>query len=459
MLETLEQPRTLPHSEESERAVLAAILLDGTVLPTVSGRLTQDDFYLDKHRLVFDAVLALQAADQAIDLRTVQARLEQQGKLEAVGGLAYLAGLDLDLPDLGRVDAYVEIIKERSIRRRLITASQEIIRDCLDGGLDAPEALGRAEQAVLGLGEEAVQKGFVQLSSILHETLEDLEERPGSTLIGVPTGFIDFDRITHGLNRGNLIIIAGRPGMGKTSFALNCCQHVALREGRPVGIFSLEMSAQELGLRVLCSEANVPFSRLRSGHLSQKQWSRIIQSTRQVGDAPLFIDDSPNPSLLEVASKARRLKAERGLELLVLDYLQLMQAGGRYENRNLEIAAISRGMKQLAKELELPVIALSQLSRNPERRGSDRRPQLADLRESGSIEQDADLVAFIFREEVYKPDDPEVEGLAEVIISKHRNGETGTIELAFLGETTTFKNLDRHHAPHPEEPPSDPAVH
>ncbi|HSL82536.1 MAG TPA: DnaB-like helicase C-terminal domain-containing protein, partial [Thermoanaerobaculia bacterium] len=294
MLETREQPRTLPHSEESERAVLAAILLDGSVLPTVSGRLTPDDFYLDKHRLVFDAVLALQAADQAIDLRTVQARLEQQGKIDSVGGLAYLAGLDLDLPDLGRVDAYVEIIKERSIRRRLITASQEIIRDCLDGGLDAPEALGRAEQAVLGLGEEAVQKGFVQLSSVLHETLEDLEERPGSTLIGVPTGFIDFDRITHGLNRGNLIIIAGRPGMGKTSFALNCCQHVALREGRPVGIFSLEMSAQELGLRVLCSEANVPFSRLRSGHLSQKQWSRIIQSTRQVGDAPLFIDDSPN---------------------------------------------------------------------------------------------------------------------------------------------------------------------
>jgi len=461
MLETLEQPRTLPHSEESERAVLAAILLDGSVLPTVSGRLTPDDFYLDKHRLVFDAVLALQAAEQAIDLRTVQARLEQQGKIDSVGGLAYLAGLDLDLPDLGRVDAYVEIIKERSIRRRLITASQEIIRDCLDGGLDAPEALGRAEQAVLGLGEEAVQKGFVQLSSILHETLEDLEERPGSTLIGVPTGFIDFDRITHGLNRGNLIIIAGRPGMGKTSFALNCCQHVALREGRPVGIFSLEMSAQELGLRVLCSEANVPFSRLRSGHLSQKQWSRIIQSTRQVGDAPLFIDDSPNPSLLEVASKARRLKAERGLELVVLDYLQLMQAGGRYENRNLEIAAISRGMKQLAKELELPVIALSQLSRNPERRGSDRRPQLADLRESGSIEQDADLVAFIFREEVYKPDDPEVEGLAEVIISKHRNGETGVIELAFLGETTTFKNLDRHHAPHPPHSgdPSDPAVH
>ncbi len=449
MLETLEQPKALPHSEESERAVLAAILLDTGVLPSVAARLKEDDFYLDRHRVLYGVVLSLQHDNAAIDLRTVQARLEQQGKLESVGGLAYLAGLDLDLPDLGRVDAYVEIIKERSVRRRLISASQEIIRNCLDGGLEAGQALGRAEQVVLGLGEEAVTRGFTQLSSVLHETLEDLEERPGSTLIGVPSGFIDFDRITHGLNRGNLIIIAGRPGMGKTSFALNVCQHVALRESRPVGIFSLEMSSQELGLRVLCSEANVPFSRLRSGHLSQKQWSRIIQTTRDVGDAPLFIDDSPNPSLLEVASKARRLKAEKGLELLVLDYLQLMQAGGRYENRNLEIAAISRAMKQLAKELDLPVIALSQLSRNPERRGSDRRPQLADLRESGSIEQDADLVAFIFREEVYKPDDPEVEGLAEVIISKHRNGETGTIELAFLGETTTFKNLDRHHGPDP----------
>ena len=449
MLETLEQPKALPHSEESERAVLAAILLDTGVLPSVAGRLKEDDFYLDRHRVLYGTILALQQDSSAIDLRTVQAHLEQRGKLEAVGGLAYLAGLDLDLPDLGRVDAYVEIIKERSVRRRLISASQEIIRDCLDGGLVAEEALGRAEQAVLGLGEEAITRGFTQLSSVLHETLEDLEERPGSTLIGVPSGFIDFDRITHGLNRGNLIIIAGRPGIGKTSFALNVCQHVALRESRPVGIFSLEMSSQELGLRVLCSEANVPFSRLRSGHLSGNQWSRIIQTTREVGDAPLFIDDSPNPSLLEVASKARRLKAEKGLELLVLDYLQLMQAGGRYENRNLEVAAISRAMKQLAKELDLPVIALSQLSRNPERRGSDRRPKLADLRESGAIEQDADLVAFIYRDEVYNPDNPEVEGLGELIIAKHRNGETGTVELAFLGETTTFKNLDRHYGSDP----------
>jgi len=444
MIDALTPPKSLPFSEESERAVLAAVLLDQRILPTISGRLRPEDCYLEKHQVLYRAMLDLQEGGTEVDLRTLQAKLEQLGQLDRVGGIAYLASLDLDLPDLGRVETYVEIVKERSVRRRLIQASSEIIRDCLDGGVEAELALGRAEQAIFGLGEEAVQRGFASIGEIFHETLEDLEERPGSTLIGVPTGFTDLDRMTHGLNRGNLIIIAGRPGMGKTSLALNIAQHVAIREKRGVGIYSLEMSHQELALRVLCSEADVSFSRLRAGHLSQKQWGRIVQTVRSTSDAPLFIDDSPNPSLLEVGSKARRLKAEKGIELLILDYLQLMQAGGRYENRNLEIAAISRGMKQLAKELDIPIIALSQLSRQPERRGSDHRPQLADLRESGSIEQDADLVAFVYRDEMYNPDDEEVRNLAELIIAKHRNGETGTVQLVFLGETTSFRNLDRH---------------
>jgi replicative DNA helicase len=451
MLDTLPQQKALPHSDESERAVLGGILLDTSILATVSGRLRPEDFYLDRHQLLFQAMLDLQEEQVEIDLRTLQAKLEQRAQLDGIGGVAYLASLDLDLPDIGRIDAYVEIIKERSVRRRLIQASGRIIRDCLDGGLEAQAALGRAEQTILGLGEEAVQRGFVTLSHVLHETLEELEERPGSMLTGVPTGFTDFDRISHGLNRGNLIVVAGRPGMGKTSFALNVAQHVAVRERRTVGVFSLEMSQQELALRVLCSLADISFSRLRAGHVSRKEWTKIITTVRGIQDAPLYIDDSPNPSLLEVASKARRLKAEHGLALLVLDYLQLMQAGGRYENRNLEIAAISRGLKQLAKELELPVIALSQLSRQPERRGSDHRPQLADLRESGSIEQDADMVAFIYRDEVYNPTD-ENKGLAELIIAKHRNGETGTVELVFLGDTTSFRNLDRHGSPDPATP-------
>jgi replicative DNA helicase len=443
MIDILPEQKTLPHSEESERAVLGGVLLDSSILPTISGRLRAEDFYHERHQTLYQAMLDLREELVEIDLRTLQAKLEQRGQFESVGGLAYLTGLDLDLPDIGRVDTYVEIIKERSVRRRLIQTSGQIIRNCLDGGLEAQEALGRAEQAVLALGEEAIQRGFAQLAHVLHTTLEELEERPGSMLTGLPSGFMDFDRISQGLNRGNLIIIAGRPGMGKTSFALNVAQHVAIRERKPVGIFSLEMSQQELALRILCSESDISFARLRSNRVSQKEWTRIIQTVRAIGDAPLFIDDSPNPGLLEVASKARRLKAERGLALIVLDYLQLMQAGGKYENRNLEIAAISRGMKQLAKELEIPVLALSQLSRQPERRGSDHRPQLADLRESGSLEQDADMVAFIYRDEIYNPKE-ENKGLAELIIAKHRNGETGTVELVFLGETTSFRNLDRH---------------
>ena len=249
------------------------------------------------------------------------------------------------------------------------------------------------------------------------------------------------------MNKGNLIIVAGRPGMGKTSFAMNVAQHASIRAHQSVGVFSLEMSKQELALRVLSSESRVPFGTLRTGHMSQRQWEMVLSTERRIQKAPLFIDDSANPTLLEISSKARRLKAERGLAMVVVDYLQLMQAGGRYENRNLEIAAITRGLKQLAKELEIPVIALSQLSRQPERRGSDHRPQLSDLRESGAIEQDADLVMFIYRDEVYNREDPSNQGLAEVIISKHRNGETGIVPLVFLGETTSFYNRARHDAP------------
>ncbi len=442
MLELLQTPKTLPQSEESERAVLAAALLDPRLLPTVAGRLRPEDFYSDRHRRIYAAMLELQDEQVAIDLRTLQAKLEARAELEGAGGLSYLAGLDVDLPDLGRFEHYVEIVKERSVRRRLIDVCRDITRDCLDGGVDAQRALDRAEQAVMALGEEAIQRGFVPLSKIVEETLEMLEEHPGTALIGLPTGFIDLDRMTHGLGKGALIIIAGRPGMGKTSLALNIAAHVAIREKKTVGVFSLEMGQQELALRILCAEADIHFSRLRSGHLSQQQWTKVIQTMSRIGKAPLYIDDSASPTLLEVASKARRLRAEKQLDLLVIDYLQLMQAGGKYENRNLEISAITRSCKQLAKELEIPVVLLSQLSRQPERRGADHRPQLADLRESGAIEQDADLVAFVYRDEIYNKDDPGNKGLAELIIAKQRNGETGTVQLVFVGETTRFLNYD-----------------
>ena len=448
MIDSVLKTTTLPHSEESERAVLAGVLVDPSVFATLSGRLDPDDFYNERNRTVFSAMLELQAAESEIDLRTLQAQLEQEKRLEDVGGVAYLASPDLDLPDIGRLDSYVEIVKERSVRRRLIAACGEITRDCLDGGVVAQEALGRAEQHILGLGEEAIQRGFVPVSHIFRETLADLEERPSSGMIGLPTGFTDLDAITRGLNPSNLIIIAGRPGMGKTSLALNIAQHVAIRENHAVGLFSLEMSQQELALRIISGESDVPFGPMRSGHLSQKQWNAVVEKVRQVSSASIFIDDSANPNLLEVASKARRLKAEKKLSLLIIDYLQLMQAGGRYANRNLEISAITRSLKQLAKELNIPVVALSQLSRQPERRGGDHRPQLADLRESGSIEQDADLVAFIYRDEIYNKD-TEDEGIAELIIAKHRNGPTGTVRLVFFGETTKFRNLARTAEPPP----------
>ena len=311
--------------------------------------------------------------------------------------------------------------------------------------MQAADVLAEAERSILNLGQQAMNKGFAVLGDVFEDTVASLEERAGGGMIGIPTGYYDWDRMTQGLVAGNLIILAGRPGMGKTSFAINVAQHVAIREHRTVGVFSLEMGDNELAQRILSSEANLPFGLLRTGQLSEGQWSQLYDTVEASKNAPIFIDDSPNPSLAEIASKARRLKAERQLGLLIIDYLQLMSAGGRFESRQLEIAYISRGLKQLAKELEIPVVALSQLSRQTERRAGDHRPQLSDLRESGSIEQDADMVCFVYRDEIYNKDDPEVKGLAELIVAKHRNGQTGTVDLVFIGETTSFRNLDRMH--------------
>jgi replicative DNA helicase len=436
MLDLLTPAKAMPFSDESERAVLAAVLLDPRLLSSVAGRLNAEDFYTDRHRTIYSTMLELQEESTAIDLRTLQAALEQRGALEAVGGFAYLAGLDVDLPDLGRFETYVEIVKERSVRRRLIDVCREVTRDCLDGGVDAPSALARAEQAVMALGEEAVRRGFVPLSKVLDETLEMLEDRSGTGMVGLDTGFADLNAKIHGLAGGSLIIVAGRPGMGKTTFALNVAQHIAGALRKTVGIFSLEMSQQELGLRLLAAESDIHLAKLRAAHLSQAESVTVLEAMKKFGRSPLFIDDTAAPSLLEIASKARRLLAEKKLQLLIIDYLQLMQVSGRFENRNLEIAAITRSLKQLAKELDLPIVLLSQLSRMPERRGGDHRPQLSDLRESGAIEQDADVVLFVYRDWVYDKEKDEHE--AELIVGKNRHGGLGTVPLVFFGETCRF---------------------
>ena len=435
---------SLPHSEETERAVLAAVLLMPAVLGTLSGRLEADDFYLERHMLIFEAMRQLQDAGEDIDLRTLQARLEHVGTFERVGGMAYLAGLDLSLPDLSRVDSYVDLVKERSTRRRLMYSLGRVLADCAEGqGVTAADALSRVERTVLELGAETARAGLVGLGKAYEAAVVQLEERAdGSRLLGIPSGFPDWDRRSEGLVAGNLVIVAGRPGQGKTSFALNVAQHVAIREGRPVALFSMEMTLTELAERILAGEADVTMSDVRAGRLDEREWRRLYQVIRDTSSAPLYIDDSASLTVLEIAAAARRLKAEKGLALLVVDYLQLLDSPDRFDRDEQRVASYSRGLKRLAKELDITVMALSQLSRKPEAR-SNHRPLLSDLRESGAIEQDADQVCFLYRDEYYNPGEVDNKGLAELIIAKQRNGPTGTVELVFLADRTTFRCLQQ----------------
>lgn len=431
--------RRVPASPESERAVLAGILLRGSeLLDRAASQIQLEDFYLEPHRRIFGAMVS--CARGAVDLRTVQAQLEAEGELARVGGVAYLSELGDDLPDLAGFDSYCEVIRERSLRRRLIDCATRMRRDAQDGSsVDGIEALTRAELALRALAEGSLPKASVTVGEALDRVVIELEENGGRGMVGLPTGFPDIDQKTHGLRRGNLLVIGARPGMGKTSWALNVAANLA-KTGHAVGIFSLEMTDQELALRLWCSEADVSHQRLVEGYLSQGQWQKLIQTVRRVAPLPIHIDDSGNLPLAQLCARARRWSAEHRIDLLIFDHLQLMTAGGRHPNRNDELAVISRTLKQLAKELGIPVIVLSQLSRVPERRTGDHRPQLSDLRDSGAPEQDADLVAFLYRDEMYNPDDTNAKGTAEFIVRKNRSGETGTVDLLFFGDTFTFKS-------------------
>jgi replicative DNA helicase len=432
----------LPHSEESERAVLAAILLAPNCLSMVSSRLAAIDFYVERHQLIYRSMLELSEAGTEIDLRTLQAQLQLKNSFEAVGGMAYLASLDLDLPDLGRVESYVELVKERSIRRQLIEAAQATIADCLIGGSEADKVLGSLEGSLLKLRDQTLARNGRMIDEAINEIVPAMEEGGGPK--GLNTGFYDLDAMVR-LLPGALVLVAGRPGMGKTSLAVNLAQGVAMRTSKVVAIFSLEMTEEELVTRILSSEAGIPFGLVRDCQMSEDQWGDFYAATRKVTASKIFIDDAPGVGLADVGARARQVKARHGLDLVIIDYLQLMKMESA-ERHDLKVGAISVGLKRLAKELEVPIVALSQLSRQTEHRAGDHRPRLSDLRDSGSLEQDADIVLFVYRDEIYNKDAPEAKGMAELIVAKQRNGATGKVDLVFDGPTTTFKNLSRWHS-------------
>ncbi|MFQ5777330.1 MAG: replicative DNA helicase [Terriglobia bacterium] len=442
----------LPHNLEAERSVLGAILLDNEAFHPAIELIDTSDFFLDSHRRIFARMTQLSEANRAIDLITLSEELERSAELEAAGGSAYLSSLVDGVPRVTNIAHYARIVKEKALLRSLIHASDNIMTQALQAEEQAEEVLDRAEQTIFGLAEERIKVGLLPLKEIARATIPRLDElfERRHHITGLATGYTDLDNLTSGLQPSDLIILAARPAMGKTALALNIAEHVALGGGQPVAFFSLEMAREALLFRLLCAEARVDSHKFRSGYLNREEMGKLTVALGRLSDAPIFIDDSPALTVLEMRAKCRRLQAERSLALVVVDYLQLMSTRGRHENRNQEISSISRGLKALAKELRVPLLALSQLSRAPEQRPGKHRPQLSDLRESGSLEQDADVVIFIYRSELYR--DPEMvpedeKGLAELIIAKQRNGPTDTRKLAFLREYTRFENLLRQ----PEE--------
>jgi replicative DNA helicase len=442
MLDTATAEKTLPQNLEAERSVLGAILLDPAALFLVVPILSQDDFFPDTHRRIYASMLELSQRSAEIDVLTLREELDRKGAVEKVGGAAYLTSLLDGVPDVGNVEQYARIVKEKSTLRRLIRAGQRIVREGLAGERDAEALLSEATGEIFDIAEGAVRGGFEAIGPIVKHNLEIIEDARGrqGMLSGLATGFTELDRMTSGLQSTDLIVIAARPSVGKTSFALNVAQHVAFREGRSVGFFSLEMSKEQIGFRVLCSEADVDAKKVRDGYASKEAAVRLVTAQAKIAGASFYIDDSAALNVPEMRAKAQRLKREKGLDLLIVDYMQLMAGHGRFDNRTQEVSMISRGLKLLAKELRVPIIALSQLSRQPEqRKGELRKPQLADLRDSGSIEQDADVVVFLYREELYDKE-TERKGIADVIIAKQRNGPTGDFPLVFLGDHMTFAN-------------------
>ncbi|MRR53617.1 MAG: replicative DNA helicase [Deltaproteobacteria bacterium] len=432
-----------PQSIEAEMSILGGILLDNEAINRVLDILVPDDFYRESHRKIMRAMIELNDHREPCDLITLTTILKRKGELEEVGGAPYLTTLVDYVPTAANIAYYSKIVKEKAISRNLISAATEIVTDGYDDQAEIDELLDKAQKVIFQISENRINTPYFALNAILKDAIKYIGElyEKKESVTGVPTGFIDLDHKTAGFQRGDLIIIAGRPSMGKTAFALNIAQYAAVhaQPSYPVVIFSLEMSKEQLVTRLLCSEARVDASRLRTGHLVEGDWDKIMRGADKLHEAKIFIDDTPAISVMEMRAKARRLKAEHGIGMIVVDYLQLMRGGSSPESRQQEISEISRSLKALAKELSVPVVALSQLNRGLENR-TDKRPIMSDLRESGAIEQDADIIMFVYRDEVYNKENPDVKGRAEIIIGKQRNGPIGTVDLTFLGEFTRFEN-------------------
>lgn len=430
----------LPANVLAERSVLGAILMDGAAFNHAAEVLHPEDFHLDSHRKIFRAMRELSQASRAIDFITLGEALERTSELEMVGGHAYLISLTDGLPRSVNVEHYARIVKDRSLLRQLLAAANEIATECLAGTEDSASILDRAQKMIFEVAEERVKEGLTSVAEITGPLLARLDAMHGQEITGLKTGFDALDQLTAGMHPADLIIIAARPSMGKTSLSMNIVENVCLADNKTAAVFSLEMSKVQLVLRMLCSTARVNAHRMRMGFLDRDDIERLTEAAGRLAQTRVYIDDTAGIDITTLRAKCRRLKAEHNLDLVMIDYLQLMGSSSRVENRNLEISAISRGLKGLAKELNVPVIALSQLSRASEQRKGEHRPILSDLRESGSIEQDADLVAFIYRDEIYNRDS-EDKGKAEIIVAKQRNGPTDTVKLAFLRDFTRFENL------------------
>lgn len=432
-----------PHNLDAEESILSAILMDNSTLLDVLEILVPDDFYRSAHQKIFSAIGELFTKNEPVDLITLTNILKTKNQLEEVGGATYLASIIDTAPLAANAQHYARIVHEKATLRRLIEKSNLIARRCFEDTEEVDDVIDFAESAVFEISGEKNRQSFYSLSQIVEKNIDALEERQGNKafITGVATGFTKLDSLTSGCQPSDLIIIAGRPSMGKTAFALNMARNAAVKTNISVAIFSLEMSKEQLSMRMLCSEARIDSSRLRGGFFSKDDWVRLTDAAGTLSEAPIYIDDSPDISAMAIRAKARRLKMDKDIGLIIIDYLQLMRSRTTLERRDLEISDISRSLKALAKELDVPVVALSQLNRKLEER-SDKRPQLSDLRESGALEQDADVVAFIYRDEVYNKDENNPhKGKAEIILAKQRNGPVGTAHLAFLGSYTRFENL------------------